>query len=77
MKCLVIAILLFMLTGCAAPSGDAPRDDTGFRQIGGSALSGVYRTVDEQAGVACWVFSSVEKGGIACMPISETKLGRE
>lgn len=38
-------------------------------------LRWVYRTVDEDAGVVCWVFSGPSKGGIDCMSLSETELG--
>lgn len=35
----------------------------------------IVRTVDSEAGVVCWVYFAT--GGIACLPLSETKLGGE
>lgn len=35
----------------------------------------VHRYVDDEAGVACWVFLGVNKGGIDCLPHSQTNLG--
>ena len=37
--------------------------------------TGITRYVDEPAGVVCWVFIQEGKGGISCLPISETKMG--
>ena len=37
-------------------------------------LSGVYRFVDREAEVICWIFISSYKGGISCLPLDETGL---
>lgn len=34
----------------------------------------LYREIDEDAGVVCWIYSGYQSGGIDCMPISETLL---
>jgi len=34
----------------------------------------VHRVVDEEAGVACWLYNNTYNGGIDCLPIGETRL---
>lgn len=64
---LVLALLLF---GCKS-SGEIEAANGDKLPV----LMNVYRYEDNEAGVACWVFSGYYKGGIDCLPISETKLG--
>lgn len=33
----------------------------------------VYRVIDEQAGVVCWVFDGFRAGGISCLPYTQVK----
>ncbi len=73
LKLIALPLLSLVLAGCAASAGG----NSTFWQISNTRLSGVYRTLDEEAGVVCWVYSSIDKGGIDCMPISETKLEKQ
>ena len=66
-------ILLILLTGatpgllvaCNSAEGELVAGDTGL---------GISRWVDEEAGVVCWVYSGFYKGGISCLPLSDTRL---
>lgn len=35
----------------------------------------VQRFIDKEAGVVCYLYSSIQKGGISCLPLSDTLLG--
>jgi len=39
-------------------------------------LETMYRVEDAEAGVVCWIYSGFEKGGVSCLPIEQTRLGR-
>jgi len=34
----------------------------------------ISRYVDAEAGVVCWVYNASYSGGLACLPISDTRL---
>lgn len=78
-KILIVAILL-ALFGCAAPTPEereAEAAKTGWVMVTqAQGLAFVYRIVDEEAGVVCWVFTGPNKGGISCLPLGETGLDR-
>jgi hypothetical protein len=40
----------------------------------GSTGTSVYRFTDRDAGVVCWIYSAIERGGIDCLPLSDTRL---
>ena len=67
MKRVLILLLLVLVVSCN-------REVTPTPTQGGYIGNNIYRYVDTEARVVCWVFSSVEKGGIFCMPIGETSL---
>jgi len=78
MKKIFLAIIFALLiSGCAPPTGDSPdASDTKDTEVVGLTDS-VFRVVDEEAGVVCWIYSSGGyKGGIDCMRIEETDLDR-
>jgi hypothetical protein len=67
-------LLLGFLSGCTVTGGP--------QTIRGDASEGqewvdthIVRTVDEEAGVVCWVW--YKTGGIDCLPLSQTLLGKE
>jgi hypothetical protein len=64
---IALLIALSILAGCKPPSTDSTNND--------SFPYGISRHVDEEAGVVCWVYTSYQRGGIDCLPISDTKLG--
>lgn len=83
---LLLALIIFMGAGGCAPSVDGERNSVIASPVvsntpanitklpGASVITSVYRYVDEEAGVVCWFFNGLEKGGVGCLPISDTKL---
>lgn len=74
---MVAVVLLAALSGC---TGDgAEESDSSTVETTESIPDDVTRFVDEEAGVVCYQFhaapgSRASSGGIACVPITETKL---
>jgi hypothetical protein len=70
---LLLVLVLVVVAGCTPRKGE--REDLP-RGIQISANPNVYRMVDEEAGIACWVYSHrrVSEAGISCLPLSETTL---
>ena len=69
----IVLVAAVMMVGCA-PSKNERRDLP--RGIQMTTRPNVYRVVDEEAGVVCWVYSHrrVSEGGIWCLPLSATDL---
>lgn len=67
MKKLVLLIVVFVvalgLSSCGSPTGEY----TG---------TSVERYIDNEAGVVCWVYTAPYRGGLDCMPLNETLLGK-
>lgn len=66
-----LVLISVVLASCA--NTDKGKDNDNY-----NVSSHVYRYVDEDAGVVCWVFWSApasNNGSVSCMPISETMLG--
>ena len=66
-----LSALLLALAGCTQagePVGKSER--LNISSIG----YGVFRFIDHEAGVVCWVYKGSEKGGISCLPLGETRL---
>jgi hypothetical protein len=68
-----LAILLLALVACAALTTEMEITQLPVAKPSGTRIT-VYRIVDEEAGVACWVFVGYHKGGISCLPLNETRL---
>lgn len=68
-KFIIILLLSLSLASCAPPMTDG--SGVILSNIGVYVGGGIYRTIDRDAGVVCWVFHD----GISCLPIHETKLG--
>lgn len=69
-KLILIVLTCLLLVGCTPESSNPA--------FAGTKLPydvDIYRYVDGEAGVVCWVFFGIYKGGISCLPISETLLG--
>lgn len=74
---LIFAVLLILfgmlltvgdiLSDESSSSGNVTRTEVGLPDY-------VSRFEDPQAGVVCWVFDRYEKGGISCLPKSQTTL---
>ena len=71
----VVGITIAMAACSSVQANDASAT-SGFREITGYGFpnTGVNRFVDDEAGVACWVYAAYNKGGISCLPIGETRL---
>lgn len=65
-----IALLVIFTAVVSATNLEADADaDTTVK----SSTRGVYRIVDDSAGVVCWVYV---RGGISCLSIESTLLGK-
>lgn len=77
MKKIVILFLVLavLVAGCtpAAQATDLEKENLKLIVDGGLGR-GTYRLTDEEAGVVCYVFMGYQRGGISCLPISETNL---
>ena len=66
-RLLVVFVILVLLLGCGP---DPDMQDSTLVPIGeGGLCSKMYRIVDEDAGVACWVWRCSYAGGIDCLPL--------
>jgi len=75
---LLLVVVTILLIGCA-PVASMPTDDSVSAQeipAGNGGLGGnnVFRYIDEEAGVVCWIYSDGYRGGISCLPLVETNL---
>lgn len=71
MKYLILPLTL-LLAGCGGQYAPPPPGPT--RE---PVAPEVTRFEDKEAGVVCWVYNGYNKGGISCLPIAQTTLGRE
>ena len=76
----LLMVLALCLTSCAPPPtpNNPTTEPSGLVPVfvAPFVLTGVYRAVDEAAGVACWVsFFGEGSGAISCLPIEDTELG--
>jgi len=62
----VATVAACAMFGCAPSSDEAPQAP--FTSLG----HGVYRQVDAEAGMVCYVYAS---SGISCVPLAQTRLG--
>lgn len=67
MSKLIFAVILSILLSSCAPSQTFD---------GTEVTRNIFRYVDDEAGVVCWIYGGYQKGGIDCMPIGETALRR-
>jgi len=69
MKTRLLFVLIFvLLTGCC----QSPERESPFVTVANDDWIGtVRRVVDQEAGVACWVYA---RAGISCLPLSQTTL---
>ena len=74
-KKILLLILLLALIGCS-PKVIEPESD-GYTTLYHTNFSGLYRFIDEDAGVACWVWLGVSgAAGLDCLPLEQTRLER-
>jgi len=67
-------VLVVALLGCAPTMSPQERAETEFKGLTAPLLVGydLQRVVDKEAGVVCYVHI---RGGVSCLPLSETRLG--
>ena len=73
---LLLAAVLLLSVSCAerqefpSETHEAERA-ADFETIANAFYHSIYRVIDKEAGVVCWLYN---KGGMDCMPISDTAL---
>ncbi len=73
MKWLTVLVVVILVLVACAPQ---PIIDGTTKLVGSKTT--VSRYIDEPAGIVCWIFSGYDgKGGISCLPIDQTLLGKE
>ena len=71
-KVIVLAVMIILvLNGCGPVEGEEIKSNCVVLERGTNSL---YRCIDEQADVVCYWFLGYEKGGVDCMPLSDTAL---
>jgi hypothetical protein len=78
---LVLAIVLVACEGGPVDPADSlgqPKEseEVEYNLMVNSMSISIWRFIDKQAGVVCWAYSGIEKGGIDCMPLLDTELDR-
>lgn len=74
---IVFSAVLYACQPAGYPNSQSlPNSEPVFDSGSTSYSGGVERFVDREAGVVCYIFIGSEKGGIDCLPISETLLKR-
>lgn len=82
-KLLVLILLLSLLVACRPPdpieneynvenTNSISIDDVEPLTVGIPPNGRIYRYIDNEANVVCWIYSY--RGGIFCLPLSETTL---
>ena len=76
---LVVLLLVGIVVGissCGVEIGYQPQDTTDSETflISDRIQPGINRVIDKEAGVVCWVYKGLDRGGIDCLPISQTQL---
>lgn len=77
---LIVLVLTTMFAGCAQPTPAANGyndivETSNITKLIDIGNEGVYRVIDDYAGVVCYVYSGIgEDSGIDCMPLADTKL---
>jgi hypothetical protein len=69
MKIMLLVSVLFLAQCSAQPT---PEEKTGT--IHSESSEEVYRVIDDEAGVVCWVFDG-SSGGISCLPLDQVRDG--
>jgi len=69
-KFLIILVLsILFLVSCAPEYQQNVSEQTNL-------TDSVSRFIDNEADVVCWIYRAGYKGGISCLPISETSLNK-
>jgi len=66
----LVLVLVALLVGCETdPEWKNPDNQERLSSVGT-----VYRYIDAEAGVVCWIVDGGYNGGMSCLPIGETDL---
>lgn len=76
---LATIIVLLVLVACSSlepATQSVPENESAqWTKLGGVPLAnGLYRYVDSEAGVVCWLAERPKGAGLSCLPIEETSL---
>ena len=73
---LALVLLALLLATCAPATQEPPQETFGdFELVATTGGYGnVWRFIDTKADVACWLILGMERGGISCLPLSDTAL---
>ena len=78
MKKLILIVALLTLFFCMYffEVSDSTDSDSmeGCITIQVDSLNTIYRCIDEPANVVCYIFNGYNKGGLSCIPLSDTTL---
>jgi hypothetical protein len=84
-KLLLIMILMATILVACTPEYTPPENAIIHRRVTDSfnikllmkgGMLAISRFVDEEAGAVCWLYEGYEKGGISCLPLDQTNLGK-
>ena len=79
-RVLFVFAVLFVLVACNYQTGTVSTvgENKDYKTISlAGYIMNVGRVIDEEAGVVCYVAVGMEKGGLSCLPLSETYLSKE
>ena len=75
---LLLILAVLVVTGGCAPMRPVRQEEIGGEDLilvyGGQGFNDIFRFVDRDARVVCWLWRGELKGGIYCLPLSETSL---
>lgn len=71
-KLFLLMLCLALLVRCGPATPTTPVIDGDFVLIYNSAYYTMYRFIDKEMGVACWVYDGLKEGGISCIPLAQT-----
>lgn len=66
----LVVLIVIMLSGCYEYESKIISESEPSDWV--RITDRLFRTTDEQAGVVCWIYSSVYRGGLTCLPIEMT-----
>lgn len=61
---LIIVMLMFLISACSVAVVERTK---GTKMPWDVGYTGVYKHYDESEGVICYVYSTINKGGISCI----------
>lgn len=79
LRLLLLLAVLVVVGGCLPPMPEKAKIDRGrisdLTHLGSVGWPDVYRFIDRDADVVCWMSTESRGSGISCLPLSATALG--